>query len=500
MKNFIKKAFAIVLALIMTVSLGVFVACGDEADCQHEWGKEEIIKEPTCNSAGEKTLTCLLCNETMKQSIEQLSHVYGENLINTDQEGHYYKCTLCGEKGNVTAHTLVDGEMIQLPTNDTDGLQAVSCSVCNYQGTKVIPANSHIASQEWQKDDSGHWQQCTLHSDCNQQLNFAQHSYSYKYDNDYHWQQCSVCEFSTEQTEHLWDKGTVTIEATCKQEGVRTYACQCGATRTETIPLTEEHTYGDAWVWTDGEGHYHQCTICGANDEVIAHALQLSYDDTHHFQQCSVCDYAIEKTVHVWNEGIITTKPTLTTDGEKTYTCDCGATKVEKVNAQADFVSDFTMTDGQEGVWKYGQCEYIWGDQEDFVFTQATEKNSGNDGWLLNGAEIKAGWINAEWTTIAYTYTGTESIQVDATVSFKGGTAGTLLALRIGIKNADGVIYGNPAFYKDSTSNNLNVTHNLTLNQGDTIYFMFSNEAGGVEGAYPNGELNINLVKSIAVD
>ena len=53
---------------------------------------------------------------------------------------------------------------------------------------------------------------------------------------------CSRCEEKTEITEvpksdHAWDDGKITKEATETAEGVKTYSCKvCGVTRTETIP------------------------------------------------------------------------------------------------------------------------------------------------------------------------------------------------------------------------------------------------------------------------
>ena len=47
------------------------------------------------------------------------------------------------------------------------------------------------------------------------------------------------------QCSHEYDAGTATKEATCKEEGIRTFTCQkCGESYEEPIPLTE-HTYSD---------------------------------------------------------------------------------------------------------------------------------------------------------------------------------------------------------------------------------------------------------------
>ena len=45
------------------------------------------------------------------------------------------------------------------------------------------------------------------------------------------------------ECKHEYDQGTITKEAACKEEGIRTYTCQkCGESYEESIPLLE-HVY-----------------------------------------------------------------------------------------------------------------------------------------------------------------------------------------------------------------------------------------------------------------
>lgn len=88
---------------------------------------------------------------------------------------------------------------------------------------------------------------------------------------------------------------TVTTEPTCTKEGEKTYTCKCGDSYTKPISATG-HNY------VDGE-----CTYCGEKDPEHEH----SYTEE------------------------ITKKPTCTEKGEKTYTCKCGDSYTEDIDADA---------------------------------------------------------------------------------------------------------------------------------------------------------------------
>ncbi len=65
---------------------------------------------------------------------------------------------------------------------------------------------------------------------------------------------------------HEYDQGTITKEAACKEEGIRTYTCQkCGESYEESIPLLEhvykERVTREATYEQEGEETY-TCTLC----------------------------------------------------------------------------------------------------------------------------------------------------------------------------------------------------------------------------------------------
>ena len=125
---------------------------------------------------------------------------------------------------------------------------------------------------------------------------------------------------------HTWDNGTVTTEPTETTPGVRTFTCAvCGATRTETIPATGEHTF----VFTKNVAP--TCTTEG-------------YD----LYTCSGCGATEKRNPkpalgHKWDSGTVTTEPTETTPGVRTYTCTvCGATRTETIPATGAHDYQFT--------------------------------------------------------------------------------------------------------------------------------------------------------------
>ncbi|WP_400232270.1 hypothetical protein [Methanomethylophilus alvi] len=160
-----------------------------------------------------------------------------------------------------------------------------------------------------------------------------------KVDDDYHSRSCECGYF--EKAEHSWNEGVVTTEPTCTERGVKTYTCgDCGATKTEAID-TVDHTYGP-WEKNDENKHKRVCDVCG----------YTAYED------------------HSWNEGVVTTEPTCTERGVKTYTCStCDATKTEIVGATGHSFGDWTEKDGNEHTRICSKCQ-----------TSETEAHSWNNG------------------------------------------------------------------------------------------------------------------------
>ena len=72
----------------------------------------------------------------------------------------------------------------------------------------VVPEHTHTYSTKWSSDETHHW----------------------------HKANCQHSDEISEKGEHIWDEGTITLEATVNAEGEMTYTCTvCEATKTEPI-------------------------------------------------------------------------------------------------------------------------------------------------------------------------------------------------------------------------------------------------------------------------
>ncbi|MBR5517805.1 MAG: hypothetical protein IKV86_02125, partial [Clostridia bacterium] len=145
--------------------------------------------------------------------------------------------------------------------------------------------------------------------------------------------------------EHVWGEGVITTPATHTAEGVMTYTCTCGETKTEAIAKTPDHEWDEGVITTPAthttEGVMTYTCTCGeTKTEAIAKTPDHEWDEgvittpaTHIAEgvmtyTCACGETkteAIAKTPdHEWDEGVITTPATETTEGVKTYTCTCG--------------------------------------------------------------------------------------------------------------------------------------------------------------------------------
>lgn len=153
-------------------------------------------------------------------------------------------------------------------------------------------------------------------------------------------------------------QSTITKEASCTENGERTFTCECGSSYVSSIPATNHPSrqtlVTEASCGTPGSVET-SCAICEA---VISHdsipALEHNFGswkvvtnattsaEGSEERTCSICGEKETRSIPRVIEGVnhthsytstVTTAPTCTTTGSATYTCTCGDTYTEALAA-----------------------------------------------------------------------------------------------------------------------------------------------------------------------
>ena len=123
--------------LILSIIFGVLVltSCFEkELSHTHNFNEGEIVKEPTCSTKGIKEYKCIICEETKKESIDEIGHNYKNG-----------KCIVCGsEDVEVHVHTESKWNIIEEATCKKEGIRQKVCTICQeLLQTEIIEKLSH---------------------------------------------------------------------------------------------------------------------------------------------------------------------------------------------------------------------------------------------------------------------------------------------------------------------------------------------------------------------
>ena len=257
----------------------------------HVYGEGQITTAPTCTESGLLTKKCTLCQYAMEETVDAMGHTDADPVDST--------CDVCGTFfGCYHEHTIeVAGtDATCEDTGLTSGVQCTDCGTFTV-AQQVIPALGHQYSSE-----------VTTAPSC---LEGGETTYT-----------CTVCGHT--KTEPIAATGHIfelinSVPPTCTSVGQNDYECACGETKTELVPLAE-HAYGDVtYTWVDFES----CT---------AH------------RACTVDGCGYEETAEAAITNVVTTQPTCSAGGVRTYTATFAAdqawatvqTKTESIAIDAD--------------------------------------------------------------------------------------------------------------------------------------------------------------------
>ena len=237
-------------------------------------------------------------------------------------------------------HSWDSGVVTKQPTCTEAGTKTYTCTSCGKTKTTEIAATGHQHTEIRNKKEATckaeGYTGDTYCTDCETKVSSGQ---------------------AIPKTDHTWDNGKVTTEATCEHTGVRTYTCSvCGETKEEETPKTD-HTYDDGTVTKKptcietGIKTY-TCTVCQKTktEEIPATGHQHTEIRNKKEATCTETGYTgdtyckdcgtklssgevISKKAHDY-EVKDRQKPTCTTDGYVLSVCKaCGDEKQEVLPA-----------------------------------------------------------------------------------------------------------------------------------------------------------------------
>lgn len=289
---------ACMLASYTMASSGIVlsVAAGEIVDSQFT----ATVKLST--NPGIAGLKLVLSYDSEKLKLENISKSssFQGATTNSDTPGKIGYVTYSGDSNFQTTGVLFTAQFSIIEGNWTETDLTITCSpddvtdenfdlipiasITNTTVTQPAISHTHTPGEEWLHDETQHWHACTGEG-CSEKLDLAAHA---------------------------WDGGVVTTQPTETQTGVKTFTCTvCNRTKTETLPATGYITHTpDTTKWLHDETqHWHGCTEESCNEKLDAAA-------------------------HAWDDGVVTTQPTETGAGVKTFTCTaCKRTRTEDIPA-----------------------------------------------------------------------------------------------------------------------------------------------------------------------
>ena len=348
----------------------------------HDWDEGKITTKPTCTKEGIKTFTCKNDSKhTYTESVAALGHTEDKAVRENDVEptctetGSYdmvVYCKTCGEELSRSSHTVdalghTEGEAVREndvdPTCTVDGGydMVVYCTVCDEELSRThhtVDALGHAEGEAVREND--------VAPTCEDIGSYDMVVY------------CTVCQAELSRTTHTvdpighdWDDGEITTDPTCTEKGIKTFTCKNDAAHTYTEAVDAlGHTPADAvkencidstCVEDGGYDLVVYCSVCNSELSRTHHIIDaLGHTESEAVEEnyiaatctdngsfdvviyCITCQTELSRTTHTidaighdWDDGEITTDPTCTKDGVKTFTCknDAEHTYTEAVAA-----------------------------------------------------------------------------------------------------------------------------------------------------------------------
>ena len=392
--------------------------------CDHEGkGTYTFTVEANCSNEGYVEVYCANCEEVISKEILEVNdaHVFyngvcllcggKEEDVTCDHEGKgTYTFTVeatCSAEGVVEVYCsgcakLISSEILE--KNDAHVFYNGVCLLCGEAEVKECEHNYELVKE--QKADcqfpAYYWYKC---SECGNELNYedktgalGDHDYEVVKSEPatcqfpaYYWYECTVC--GAEMNREEGDVGDHNYElvkeqkADCQFPAYYWFECtECGAELNyeDKTGALGDHDYevvkSEPATCQYPAYYWYECSVCGAEmnreeGDVGDHNYELVNEQkadcqfpAYYWFECTECGAELnyeDKTGalgdHTWDDGEVTTEPTVDAEGVKTFTCDvCGETKtesVEKLDHEHDYKAVVTAPTCTEAGYTTYTCE-----------------------------------------------------------------------------------------------------------------------------------------------
>ena len=326
--------------------------------------REEVTLEATCGADGSKNIItyCTVCNadlETVTEAIPATgAHVYANEVAGTRVDA---TCVATGKVTFACACGATEEQPLAIDSTNhanlvTDAAVAATCTATGLTEGQHCEACKVVTVAQQTTDKLAHTEdtreEVTSEATCGTEGKKNVITF------------CTVCKNDLKTVEetipatdnHSYDDGVVTTEPKCETDGVKTFTCSvCNDSYTEVVEKlghkyvgveTKAPTCTETGVMTytceNDSSHTYTETIKENGHTVTkveAKAATCEDFGWNAYEYCSVCDYTtyeeIDALGHDYDDGVVTTEPTCTEKGEKTFTCanDKNHTYTEPVSA-----------------------------------------------------------------------------------------------------------------------------------------------------------------------
>ncbi len=366
---------------------------------------------------------------TLKSSSQEHEHNWDKEHWTSNEGYHWHEClndnctAMNSEKDEYAAHSF-DDTVTQAPTCTETGIKTLTCSVCGYEKTEVIPATGHI-----------------------------------------------------------WDEGKITTEPTATTDGVKTYTCTvCGATDTVTIPATGAHASYTFEVRLDKESYNVGDTVTagiyvsseneGANFGTVGFKLnvptgltfqKMTSDLTGGQTSVEGSNYAFnvdsDTPVYVTSEGVKLATVTFTVNGNfegESTSVDVSLAEAEITEIKQHLPADSTTAPDSATLYRTYTVTFTAGEHVTMEKTSVTVRTGTTFGSVSKPSYTLAdnytfdGWFKDDGTKVEDTTAITSDLPVTAKASAKQFTFSQSADNAL-IQNLTGVSDGKATYGKDIT-------------------------------------------------